>query len=163
MKKLQTIFMIGLMSIFLLAQSSPSHLNTLTSAATTLTTSWQDLGSEVNLTRTGIGTAWKRITLYIDTDINDGANIQIRLFYAVATGEERIALIQTASATLVDYEPEIHQLPDADPDSGDVNKFIVTFEIDAAVSFVQFQVKALTAGAPAAAQIDLSKYSLSKM
>lgn len=162
MRKFKIIFMTVLISVFLMAQSSPSHLNSLVASAQTLTTSWADMGSEIDLTRTGISTNWKNVCLYLDVDINGGADIQIRIFYAIVSGGERIALISTASTTLVDMKAEVFQLPDVDPDSGDINKFIRNFAIDGSVKYIQFQVKALTAGTPAA-QVDLARYSLSKM
>ena len=162
MRKFKIIFLTVLISAFLMAQSSPSNLNSLVASAQTLTTSWADMGSQIDFTRTGISTNWKNVALYIDVDINGGADIQVRLFYSIVSGGERIALIATATSTLVTQQPEIFQFPDADPDSGDINKFIKNFRIDASVKYIQFQVKALTAGTPAA-QVDLARYSLSKM
>ena len=123
----------------------------LISAAQDLTTNWADLGSEIDVGQGGM------LHLWLTIDINDGANVRVRLQdkHTSAGAEEYSRPIINATASVVKVEQEYFEF-NVDEDA----KYHMTFDLDRKTSYVQVQVQAGTVGATKA-QIDAAYYSIS--
>lgn len=116
----------------------------LISSAQDFTAAWADLGAEIELK----GARW--VSLWLNVDINDTLNPQIRLLakHTSAGTDEYSLPIATVGASDIKVEVEYIELNvDAD------QKVTLSWEIARSLPYVQFQIKAGTAGATAG-QID---------
>lgn len=122
------------------------------SAAQNLTTSWADLGTEITVT------GYRFIALYVTTDINNGANIRLRVIskHTAAHADEFIPMILTEGSSDIKIEYEYVEWND---DSIDHKSYLL-YDLHGAHNVMQIQVQAGTAGAPTAAQIDGCQYAL---
>ena len=124
----------------------------LISSAQDFPAAWADLGGEIPVAgRTHIG-------LWIDVDVNDSTDLQLKILYKHTSGhaDEFEMPIKVLSATDVKVEPGYFELnSDAD------QKLYLSFPLDGLVPYVQFQIKAGTLGAGTDAQIDSAVYTVS--
>ena len=131
------------------------YLNTLTSAAflavikymaqnkgviidtpQTITETWADVGSEIPTNN------FSFFTSYIDLDVNDSENVQLRYRAVFEEGGDDYIIplktIKRITVKLDDFSYEVNSDTD--------QKFVLEEEIDDTVSFIKLQVRALTAG-----------------
>jgi hypothetical protein len=115
-----------------------------------LTGAWADLGGEIQMQ------GYRYVGLYLQVDINNSANVRIRL------------LAKTANAGTVEYPLELKTVGTSDVKvedhyfelNVDVDQNIMlTWSIDNIIPWGQFQVMAGTVGATAG-QIDSALYTL---
>jgi len=110
----------------------------------TLTTSWVDLGDQVDMTK------YTRCGIWLNIDINDSNNVRIRALPKLAKNAafEYTLPIRTVGANVVTVEPEYFEYgTDAD------GLGILEIRTRGLVPYVQFQVQVSAAGATPA-QID---------
>ena len=118
--------------------------------AQNLTTSWVDIGSEIDVSR------YRYLRLWVNLDINDSNNARIRVLHkrAAAGTDEYNEVIQTASAS--DYKIEDHYFEfNADADQ----KAAIDIDLKNLAKVIQVQVQCSVVGA-SAGQIDSIYYSL---
>jgi hypothetical protein len=120
----------------------------LITTAQDYTTSWADLGDEIDTH--GI----KNIALWIENDSNSGTGLQVQLLgkNTYSTTLEFNMPIKTVSSTSVLVEENVATFTD-----GSDTKFLIGFTLDMVVPKVQFQVKATGAGSTA--QVDSASYT----
>ena len=123
----------------------------LITTAQDLTTSWVDLGSEIDVAGYG------QLHLWLTIDINLGANVRVRVLdkHTEDGTEEYVRPILTPSLSVVLAEPEYLEF-NVDED----NKYHLAFDVDRVTAYCQVQVQAGTVGATKA-QIDAAYYSRS--
>ena len=97
----------------------------LISSAQTLTGSWVNLGNELSVKGSRLIGLWSLLT------VNDSLNVQARILIRHTSGGDDYVL------------PTKSMMPAQDTDE------MVTWELDALIPFVQFQVKAGTVGGTA--------------
>lgn len=114
--------------------ASPAELIT---SQQTLSTTWVDLGSEINLSR------YNHVCLWVNLVISDSTNVRERVIakHTAAGANEYSIPIQTVSASDVKVEPEYKEFNvDAD------QKMVNCWDIDNAIPLVQFQIQAGAVG-----------------
>ena len=129
---------------------SSTHAVALLSAAQDYTGSWADLGGEAHTF------GKKSIALWIENDVNGGANMRVRCLakHALSATLEYSLPIKSVSASTVSIEENYAEF-NVDADA----KYVISWELDGLVPKVQFQVSAGTAGTPAA-QVDSAYYTM---
>lgn len=120
----------------------------LITAAQNYTTSWVDLGVEVDVH--GLQT----FALWIENDSNSGTGLQVQLLgkNTYSTTLEFNMPIKTVSSTSVLIEENVVTFTD-----GSDTKFLIGFTLDQVVPKVQVQIKATAAGSTA--QVDSASYT----
>lgn len=115
-----------------------NEVKSLISSAQTLTNAWADLGDRIACGDT------KNIALWLNVDINDTQNLQIRMvcFTGETATDTYVPVIDTPSASKVSIEAEVIEL-NVDADT----KIVRQFDIMDQVYFIKFQVMAGTVGA----------------
>jgi hypothetical protein len=101
----------------------------------TLTRTWADLGSSINT----VGRSF--VTIFLDVDINDSANVQIKQL-AVNESDRFEMPLSTVKKSVIQIEPDIREL-NLDIDQ----KIAVEFELDMTIETSQIQVRVGTVGA----------------
>jgi hypothetical protein len=125
----------------------------LISSAQDLTAVWADLGSEIQTDK------YRWLKIWIQLDINNGANVRIRILEktALAGSIEYVQAIETVGTSDLKIEDLYYEFNvDAD------QNVVLLVELRNTVPVCQVQVQAGTAGAPTAAQIDSALYSSGK-
>lgn len=148
MKKLKLLFILP----FLVLLLHGAYTGVLTSTAQNLTTSWVDLGGEID-----VGTKkFNTIHLWLNIDINDSNNVRFKILdkweSAGSDEYERATISTTANKGLV--EPTSYEF-NVDEDK----KYHFVFGLDNVTPYIQIQVQVGTAGATPG-QIDSAYYSL---
>lgn len=117
-------------------------------AAQNYTTSWVDLGSEIDVH--GLQT----LALWIENDSNSGTGLQVQLLgkNPYSTTLEFNLPIKTVSSTSVLVEENVVTFTD-----GSDTKFLIGFTLDRVIPIVQVQIKATAAGSTA--QVDSASYT----
>jgi hypothetical protein len=137
---------------FLVLLLHGAYTGVLTSTPQNLTTSWVDLGGEID-----VGTKkFNTIHLWVTLDINDSNNIRFKIldkWESAGADEYERATIST-SANVLYVEPTYYEF-NIDEDK----KYHFVFGLDNVTPYVQIQVQVGTAGATPA-QIDAAYYSL---
>ena len=114
------------------------QINTLASAQA-LSANWRNVGSEQS-------TEYKRsIGIWLDIDINDSENVQIRALARYESGGSNYVLpIKAVTTTKITVQAEYTELAnDAD------QTMLIEIETNKTVPFIQLQAKAGTVGASA--------------
>lgn len=126
-----------------------SSATALISTPQTLTTSFADLGGEIDCK--GYKTLW----LWVKLTIQQSSGVQIKaLAKHTASGTEEYNMpIETVSSTLISLNPQIFQLPDAS------DLYVVEIKVSNACPYIQWQVKMSTDGGTDGT-IDTAHYTL---
>lgn len=113
---------------------------TVTSSAQAFTTSWVDLGSEINTH--GV----KTMGVWLKLDINDTLNPRIRALGKLTKGatDEYELMIKSVNTSVVNIEGEYYEW-NVDADSND----LLQIDLDYLVPFVQLQISCGTKGSTA--------------
>ena len=139
------------------AIASPVHQgrtdgpDALISAAQDLTsTVWEDLGDEIDTT------AFDSVGVWLTLDINDSVNARVRVLakHTQAGSEEYLLPIKTVGSSSVAIEDEYFEFTD-DADG----KYVLSWQLDGVVPYVQVQVQAETVNTTAA-QIDAAYWTV---
>lgn len=143
MKRKITIFIILIFALCLFADYDVAVLTT----AQDFTTSWADLGSEIDCTKNGPN---RYLHIYIVLDINDGADMRLRALPKLTSGGtvEYVDAIMTVGSSVIKNEQEYIEF-NVDEDAN----YHLVYALKNGVEFLQLQIKAGTVGATKA-QVD---------
>jgi len=83
----------------------------------------------------------KSLFVWLDIDVNSSTDVQIKALTGFTSTNINYQLpIETASASKVDVQAQVHEFPDAD------NKFVVEIPLNEGISYVQLYVKDAATG-----------------
>lgn len=126
---------------------------TIITSPQTVTGSWADLGSEIDMS------SWRRTGIWLDLDINDSNNVRVRALAKLTKNGalEYVPVIKTISATDIGIVGGYYEFT-SDTDQ----QAYFELETNGLIPVIQWQVMAGTAGAtPAIIKSAMATYSIS--